>query len=223
MDRPPPIGNLGKTARFRRFTLERSRNLSAARNRGCRKLPGEPPTTLLRRARTFKSFFGVKMRYLCVHGHFYQPPRENPWLEAVELQDSAYPYLDWNDRITAECYGPHATSRILDGEQRIVQLVNNYAQISFNFGPTLLSWIESKAPKVYEALREADKSSLERFSGHGSAIAQAYNHMIMPLANRRDKVTQVKWGIRDFEYRFGRLPEGMWLPETAVDTETLEV
>jgi alpha-amylase/alpha-mannosidase (GH57 family) len=163
------------------------------------------------------------MRYLCIHGHFYQPPRENPFLEAVELQDSAYPYHDWNERVTAECYAPNATSRILDGEQRIIELVNNYAQISFNFGPTLLSWIEQKAPKVYEALRAADKTSRERYSGHGSAIAQAYNHMIMPLANCRDKNTQVKWGLRDFEHRFGRLPEGMWLPETAVDTETLDV
>jgi alpha-amylase/alpha-mannosidase (GH57 family) len=162
------------------------------------------------------------MRYVCVHGHFYQPPRENPSLEAIELQDSAYPYHDWNERITSECYAPNARSRILDGEQRIVELVNNYARMSFNFGPTLLSWIESKAPKVYEALREADKSSLERFSGHGSAIAQAYNHMILPLANCRDRVTQVKWGLRDFEHRFGRAPEGMWLPETAVDITTLE-
>jgi alpha-amylase/alpha-mannosidase (GH57 family) len=163
------------------------------------------------------------MRYLCVHGHFYQPPRENPSLEAIELQDSAYPYHDWNERVLSECYAPNAKSRILDGEQRIVELVNNYARISFNFGPTLLSWIEQKAPKVYEALREADNSSRERCSGHGSAIAQAYNHMIMPLANCRDKVTQVKWGLRDFEYRFGRMPEGMWLPETAVDAETLDV
>jgi alpha-amylase/alpha-mannosidase (GH57 family) len=163
------------------------------------------------------------MRYLCIHGHFYQPPRENPFLEAIELQDSAYPYHDWNERVSSECYAPNATSRILDGEQRIVQLVNNYSRISFNFGPTLLSWIAEKAPKVYEALREADRSSRERYSGHGNAIAQAYNHMIMPLANRRDKGTQVKWGIRDFEFRFGRPPEGMWLPETAVDTETLEV
>lgn len=163
------------------------------------------------------------MRYLCVHGHFYQPPRENPFLEAIELQDSAYPYHDWNERVTAECYAPNAKSRILDSEQRIVELVNNYAQISFNFGPTLLSWIEAKAPKIYEALREADKSSGERFSGHGSAVAQVYNHMIMPLANCRDKITQVKWGLGDFEYRFGRRPEGMWLAETAVDTETLDV
>jgi alpha-amylase/alpha-mannosidase (GH57 family) len=163
------------------------------------------------------------MRYLCVHGHFYQPPRENPSLEAIELQDSAYPYHDWNEKITAECYAPNAMSRILDGEQRIIKLVNNYAHISFNFGPTLLSWMETKAPKVYEALREADKASRERFSGHGSAMSQAYNHMILPLANHRDQVTQVKWGIKDFEYRFGRFPEGMWLPETAVNTATLEV
>jgi alpha-amylase/alpha-mannosidase (GH57 family) len=163
------------------------------------------------------------MRYVCVHGHFYQPPRENPYLEAVELQDSAYPYHDWNERVTAESYAPNATSRIMDAEGRIVNLVNNYSQISFNFGPTLLSWLEINAPRVYEAIREADKMSQEKFSGHGSALAQGYNHMILPLATRRDKVTQVKWGIGDFEHRFGRQPEGMWLPETAVDTETLEV
>ena len=163
------------------------------------------------------------MRYLCIHGHFYQPPRENPSLEAIELQDSAYPYHDWNEKITAECYAPNAMSRILDGEKRIVKLMNNYSRISFNFGPTLLSWMETKAPKVYEALREADKASRERFSGHGSAMSQAYNHMIMPLANARDRVTQANWGIKDFEYRFGRFPEGMWLPETAVNTATLEV
>src|SRR5712664_893288 len=163
------------------------------------------------------------MRYICVHGHFYQPPRENPSLEAIELQDSAYPYHDWNERISAECYAPNATSRILDTEQRITQMVNNYAHISFNFGPTLLSWIEPNVPKTYQALLEADKSSQEKFSGHGSALAQAYNHMILPLANTRDKVTQVKWGIADFKLRFGRAPEGMWLPETAVNTETLEV
>jgi alpha-amylase/alpha-mannosidase (GH57 family) len=163
------------------------------------------------------------MRYLCIHGHFYQPPRENPFLEAIELQDSAYPYHDWNERVTSECYAPNSRSRILDGEQRIIELVNNYARISFNFGPTLLSWLEAKAPQVYAALQDADKSSRERYSGHGSALAQAYNHMIMPLANGRDKATQVKWGIRDFQHRFGRLPEGMWLPETAVDTETLDI
>jgi alpha-amylase/alpha-mannosidase (GH57 family) len=163
------------------------------------------------------------MRYVCIHGHFYQPPRENPSLEAIELQDSAYPYHDWNERITAECYAPNAVSRVLDAEDRIVKLMNNYSQISYNFGPTLLSWLKSKCSKVYESILDADKLSQERFSGHGSAMAQGYNHMILPLANRRDKVTQVKWGIRDFESRFGRKPEGMWLPETAVDTETLEV
>jgi len=163
------------------------------------------------------------MRYICVHGHFYQPPRENPSLEAIELQDSAYPYHDWNERVCAECYAPNAFSRILDDQQRIISLVNNYAQISFDFGPTLLSWMEAKAPKVYEAIQDADKASQGRFGGHGSAMAQAYNHIILPLANRADKTTQVKWGIADFEHRFGRQPEGMWLPETAVDTETLEV
>jgi alpha-amylase/alpha-mannosidase (GH57 family) len=163
------------------------------------------------------------VKYVCIHGHFYQPPRENPYLEAIELQDSAYPYHDWNERITAECYAPNAASRILDSENRILKLLNNYSKISFNFGPTVLSWMKDQAPRVYEAVLEADKESAQRFSGHGSAIAQGYNHMILPLANRRDKVTQVKWGIQDFENRFGRRPEGMWLPETAVDIETLEV
>ncbi len=162
-------------------------------------------------------------RYICIHGHFYQPPRENPWLEAVELQDSAYPYHDWNERITDECYAPNAASRILNGKGRIKKIVNNYSKISFNFGPTLLSWLEINEPEVYQAILEADQESQKRFSGHGSAIAQTYNHMIMPLANRRDKYTQVIWGIRDFEHRFCRKPEGMWLPETAVDLETLEI
>lgn len=163
------------------------------------------------------------MKYVCIHGHFYQPPRENPSLEAIELQDSAYPYHDWNERVTAECYAPNATSRLLDDQQRINELVNNYARISFNFGPTLLLWMEEKAPQVLEAIKQADKESQSRFGGHGSAIAQAYNHMIMPLAHPRDKETQVVWGIRDFAKRFGRQPEGMWLPETAVDIPTLEV
>jgi alpha-amylase/alpha-mannosidase (GH57 family) len=163
------------------------------------------------------------MGYVCIHCHFYQPPRENPSLEAIELQDSAYPYHDWNDRITAECYGPNAASRLLDGEGRIQKIVNNYRNISFNFGPTLLSWMVTNAPKVYEAILEADRTSRDAFSGHGSALAQPYNHMIMPLANKRDKYTQAVWGIRDFEYRFGRKPEGMWLPEAAVDLETLDL
>jgi alpha-amylase/alpha-mannosidase (GH57 family) len=161
-------------------------------------------------------------KYICIHSHFYQPPRENPWLEAIELQDSAYPYHDWNERITVECYAPNAASRRLDGEWQIVDIVNNYSKISFNVGPTLLSWMETNAPDTYQAILDADQESQQRFSGHGSALAQAYNHLILPLANRRDKYTQIYWGIRDFERRFQRQPEGMWLPETAVDLETLE-
>ena len=163
------------------------------------------------------------MGYICVHNHFYQPPRENPWLEAVEQQDSAYPYHDWNERITAECYAPNSASRILDGDSRITDIVNNYSRISFNFGPTLLSWLEECAPQIYQAVLSADRESRQLFGGHGSAMSQCYNHLIMPLANTRDKVTQVIWGIRDFEHRFGRKPEGMWLPETAVDLESLEI
>ncbi len=162
-------------------------------------------------------------RYICIHGHFYQPPRENAWLESVEKQDSAYPYHDWNERVTAECYAPNTASRILDSEGYITQIMNNYAKISFNFGPTLLIWLEKNEPEVYQAIIDTDKASQQTFSGHGSALAQAYNHIIMPLANRRDKYTQVLWGIRDFEHRFERKPEGMWLPETAVDLETLDI
>lgn len=134
-------------------------------------------------------------RYVCVHGHFYQPPRENPWLESIELQDSAYPYHDWNARINAECYAPNGASRILDAQGRIKSIVNNYGQISFNFGPTLLAWLEDQAPETYGHIVEADRESAERFSGHGSALAQCYNHLIMPLANARDKRTQVRWEI----------------------------
>ncbi len=162
-------------------------------------------------------------KYICIHGHFYQPPRENPWLEAVELQDSASPFHDWNERVTAECYAPNAHARLLDGEGRIERIVSNYSRISFNFGPTVLSWMREKMPDVHQAIVEADRASRERFSGHGSALAQCYNHIIMPLANLRDKQTQVRWGISDFQFRFGRAPEGMWLPECAVDNESLEV
>lgn len=161
-------------------------------------------------------------RYVCIHGHFYQPPRENPWLERVEVQDSAYPYHDWNERITAECYQPNAQARILDEQGWIRRINNNYAHISFNFGPTLLSWMQAHAPEAYAAILAADRHSIDLNGGHGSAIAQAYNHMIMPLASDRDRRTQVLWGIRDFEHRFGRRPEGMWLPETAANTATLD-
>jgi alpha-amylase/alpha-mannosidase (GH57 family) len=162
------------------------------------------------------------MRHVCLHGHFYQPPRENPWLETIELQDTAYPYHDWNERITAECYAPNADARILDAKGRIARIVNNYSRISFNFGPTLLGWMELHAPDVYEQILDADRMSRARFSGHGSALAQAFHHSILPLCNDRDRRTEVLWGIRDFRRRFGRDPEGMWLPETAADTASLE-
>ena len=162
-------------------------------------------------------------RYICIHGHFYQPPRENPWLETVEIQESAAPWHDWNARISAECYSRNAASRILNTQGEIRKICNNYSRMSFNIGPTLLTWLEENDPLCYEAIIEADKEGRKRFSGHGPAIAQVYNHIIMPLANRRDKETQVIWGIADFKKRFGRMPEGMWLAECAVDTETLEV
>lgn len=161
--------------------------------------------------------------FACIHCHFYQPPRENPWLEAVESQDSASPYHDWNERIARECYLPNGASRILDSEHRITKIVNNYARISFNFGPTLLSWMEERAADGYQRILDGDRESRRLFSGHGAALAQAYNHIILPLANFRDKRTQILWGIKDFQHRFGRDPEGMWLPETAVDVETLEI
>ncbi|MEX1178876.1 MAG: DUF3536 domain-containing protein [Nitriliruptor sp.] len=161
-------------------------------------------------------------RYVCVHGHFYQPPRENPWLELVEQQDSAWPAHDWNERITAECYAPNTAARVLDDEGRIARMVDNYAAMSFNVGPTLLAWMADHAPEVHAAIVASDEASRERFGGHGSAMAQVHNHAIMPLANDRDRRTQVRWGVDDFRHRFGREPEGMWLAETAVDTATLE-
>jgi alpha-amylase/alpha-mannosidase (GH57 family) len=162
-------------------------------------------------------------KYICIHGHFYQPPRENAWLEVIEVQDSAHPYHDWNERISAECYSPNAASRMLNSKGFIKKIINNYSKISFNFGPTLLSWMETNDRETYEAILEADVLSKENFSGHGSAMAQVYNHIIMPLANAHDKETQIVWGIRDFEFRFNRRPEGMWLAETAVDIESLEL
>ena len=164
-----------------------------------------------------------KKNYLTIHGHFYQPPRENPWLEAIELQESASPFHDWNARICDECYNPNSASRIVDGKNRIIDIVNNYTMISFNFGPTLMSWMEQYAPNTYERIVQADRKSIGIYSGHGNAIAQVYNHMIMPLANDKDKYTQTIWGIKDFEYRFGRKPEGIWLAETATDDRTMEV
>jgi alpha-amylase/alpha-mannosidase (GH57 family) len=165
----------------------------------------------------------VSKRFVCIHGHFYQPPRENAWLETVEEQESAHPWHDWNARINHECYAPNAAARILDAEGQITKIRNNYNRISFNFGPTLLSWMKENDPEAYHLILMADQKSAVRFGGHGSAIAQVHSHLILPLANYRDKVTQVSWGVKDFEYRFGRYPEGMWLAETAVNTETLEV
>ena len=162
-------------------------------------------------------------RYLCVHGHFYQPPRENPWLETIEVQESAAPFHDWNERITSECYAPNGASRITNKQNQIVRIVNNYARMSFNFGPTLLSWLEDFAPRTYRMILDADEASAERYGGHGSALAQVYNHIIMPLASERDARTQIRWGIADFEHRFGRKPEGMWLAETAVNRAVLDL
>jgi len=162
-------------------------------------------------------------RFVVIHGHFYQPPRENPWLETVEVQDSAAPAHDWNERVTDECYAPNTAARRLDETNRIVDITNNYERISFNVGPTLFAWLVRERPTVAAKIVEADRSSSRAHGGHGGAIAQVYNHMILPLASRRDKVTQVRWGLDDFRARFGRDPEGMWLPETAVDDESLEV
>lgn len=159
---------------------------------------------------------------LCIHGHFYQPPRENPAIGEIERQPSAAPFHDWNERIHYECYMPNAMARVLDKNGKIINIVNNYESMSFNFGPTLFSWMAAKHPDTYEAILKADRKSREHHKGHGNAMAQVYNHIIMPLANARDKNTQVRWGIRDFEYRFQRKPEGMWLSEAACNEETLE-
>lgn len=158
-----------------------------------------------------------------VHGHFYQPPRENPYLDAIERQGSAHPFHDWNERIDKECYRPNAFARILNDRGEVTGIVNNYEYLSFNIGPTLMSWLERYDMEVYQRILEADRKSCQRLNGHGNAIAQVYNHIIMPLANERDKHTQIRWGVADFRSRFDRDPEGMWLAETAVDYATLEV
>ncbi|MFC1616672.1 DUF3536 domain-containing protein [Candidatus Margulisiibacteriota bacterium] len=162
-------------------------------------------------------------KHICIHGHFYQPPRENPWLEYLEIQDSAYPAHDWNERVFGECYAPNSAARIIDGKGKILKIVNNYEHISFNFGPTLLAWMQENKKGIYQRILAADKKSQKAFKGHGNALAQVYNHIIMPLATDEDKKIQIIWGIKDFEMRFMRKPEGMWLAETAVDTKTLEI
>jgi alpha-amylase/alpha-mannosidase (GH57 family) len=153
---------------------------------------------------------------LVIHGHFYQPPRENPWTEEVAAEPSAAPFHDWNERITAEAYRPNGWARVVDDRGRITDIVDNYAHLSFNIGPTLLSWLERHQPRVYERVLEADRAG-------GGAIAQAYNHMILPLADERDVRTQVRWGLADFAHRFGRPAPGVWLPETAVNDDVLRV
>ena len=159
---------------------------------------------------------------LIIHGHFYQPPRENPWLESIQREPSADPYPNWNSRIADECYRANGWARVFDDEGRALHLVNNYLYLSFNMGPTLLSWMERHQPDTYERILEADRQSVALRSGHGNAIAQAYNHPIMPLCNDRDRLTQIRWGVNDFQSRFRREPEALWLPETGVDAATVE-
>ncbi|HEY1648747.1 MAG TPA: DUF3536 domain-containing protein [Terracidiphilus sp.] len=162
-------------------------------------------------------------RFICIHGHFYQPPRENPWLETVETQDAAAPYHDWNERVCAECYATNGAARIVNNKNQIISIVNNYSRISFNFGPTLLSWLKSNAPRTYRMILDGERASRKHFRGHSSAMAQVYNHIIMPLASRRDRLTQIRWGIADYQSHFGNPPRGMWLAETAADTATLQL
>jgi len=162
-------------------------------------------------------------RFVCIHGHFYQPPRENPWLETVETQDSAAPYHDWNERVCAECYAPNGAARIVNSKNQITRIVNNYARISFNFGPTLLCWLKENAQRTYRMIQDGERRSRKSFKGHSSAMAQVYNHVILPLASRRDRITQIRWGIADYQRHYGEPPEGMWLAETAADTESLEL
>ncbi len=162
-------------------------------------------------------------KHVCIHGHFYQPPRENPWTGEVDLEESAAPFHDWNERIAKECYAANASAAILNSKGEVAERVNNFRKVSFDIGPTLLSWMRRKDPATYKAIVQADKDSCGWHGGHGNAMAQSYNHVIMPLASDRDKITQVVWGVRDFEFHYGRKPEGMWLAETAVDRRTLEI
>ena len=164
-----------------------------------------------------------KKIYLCIHAHFYQPPRENAWTDEIEPQESAAPFHDWNERIFQECYKPNSESVIVDAHDNVINRVNNYEYYNFNFGPNLLSWIKKKHPKTFERIIEADRKSISAHQGYGNAIAMCYSHLIMPLANKNDKITQVKWGAADFRYHFGREPEGIWLPETACNEETIEI
>lgn len=158
-----------------------------------------------------------------IHGHFYQPPRENPWTGVVDEEPDAAPFHDWNERIHAECYQPNAHVSFIDERTGERRTVNNYTHLSFNFGPTLLTWLERTHPDTYSRIIAADAESVLRRGGHGNAIAQAYSHAILPLCSERDRVTQVRWGMADFRHRFGRAAESMWLPETACNNKVLDL
>jgi len=160
---------------------------------------------------------------LIIHGHFYQPPRENPWTGEIDPEPSAHPFPNWNERVFQECYRPNAVAEIQGEKGKVLKVVNNYAGISFNFGPTLFSWMEKFHPETYQRIIQADRESVHQRGGHGNAIAQAYAHSILPLCNEKDCRTLVRWGIAEFRHRFGRAPESLWLPETACNDETLGV
>ncbi|MGF1540445.1 MAG: DUF3536 domain-containing protein [Pleurocapsa sp.] len=198
--------------------------VSAAKSGEITVYPDSEVTCQSRSTKTIKNdpIKTAKGVYITIHGHFYQPPRENPYLNTIERQPSAQPFHDWNERIHYECYRPNAFARILNHNQELIGIVNNYEYLSFNIGATLMSWLEKHDPEVYQKIIEADKKSCKRLNGHGNAIAQVYNHIILPLANQRDKYTQIRWGKADFRSRFSREPEGMWLAETAVDYPTIE-
>jgi alpha-amylase/alpha-mannosidase (GH57 family) len=161
------------------------------------------------------------MTSLIIHGHFYQPPRENPWTGVIDRERGAQPFHDWNERIHAECYLPNSAARIVVDSKELS--INNYEHLNFDFGPTLLSWLAQSHPETYKRILAADGASVRRNHGHGNAIAQAYNHAILPLCNERDRLTQVRWGAADFRYRFGREAESMWLPETACNDDVMGV
>src|SRR6266850_1813390 len=161
------------------------------------------------------------MKPLIIHGHFYQPPRENPWTGTLDPEPSAHPFHDWNERVYAECYQPNSAVHIVDPKTKVGHTVNNYAQISFDYGPTLLSWLERQHPETYARIIAADVASAAKHGGHGNALAQAYNHTILPLSNERDQRTQIRWGLADFQHRFNREAEGMWLAETACNDDVL--
>jgi len=159
-------------------------------------------------------------RYVIIHGHFYQPPRESPWTGLITPEPGAAPFANWNERILSECYLANAHAHTMEGT--VVHVRNNYESLSFDLGPTLAAWLELHGKAAYRAMRRGDLLSSDRHAGHGNAIAQAYNHSILPLLPERDRALQVAWGIEDFLYRFGRKPEGMWFPECAVDGDTLK-